>query len=74
MKMYVGVTDSDWYNLLRKQNCDEVNFWKPGSSNFKALNENEMFLSDVRVFHSGITPYVRSAWADVFCRKALFPF
>lgn len=44
MKMYVGVTDSDWYNLLRKQNCDEVNFWKPGSSNFKALNENEMFL------------------------------
>lgn len=44
MRMYVGVTDSDWFNLLKGQNCDEVNFWKPGSSNFKALSENEMFL------------------------------
>lgn len=44
MRMYVGVTDSDWFNILRNENCDEVNFWRPGSSSFKALSENEMFL------------------------------
>ena len=44
MKMYVGVTDSDWFEFLKKEQCDEVNFWKPGSSNFKALEPNEMFL------------------------------
>lgn len=44
MRIYVGITDSDWYNLLKGRNLDEVNFWKPGSSKFKALNENEMFL------------------------------
>lgn len=44
MRMYVGITDSDWYNILRDENCDEVNFWRPGSSAFKAVEENEMFL------------------------------
>lgn len=42
--MYVGITDSDWYNILKDENCDEVNFWRPGSSKFKAVEENEMFL------------------------------
>ena len=42
--MYVGITDSDWYNILKDENCDEVNFWRPGSSAFKAVEENEMFL------------------------------
>lgn len=45
MKMFVGITDFDWYETLRNNNCEEVNFWKPGgSTNFKALNEGEMFL------------------------------
>lgn len=44
MRMYVGITDSDWYNILKDENCDEVNFWRPGSSKFKAVEENEMFL------------------------------
>ncbi len=30
MKMYVGITDSDWFKTLKQANCDEVNFWKPG--------------------------------------------
>jgi putative restriction endonuclease len=43
--MYVGITDYDWFNALRQANCDEVNFWKPGGrTNFKALNEGELFL------------------------------
>jgi len=43
--MYVGVTDFDWFKTLKQANCDEVNFWKPGGrTNFKALNEGDMFL------------------------------
>lgn len=44
MKMYVGVTDYDWFTLLKQQDCDEVNFWTPGARNFRALEENELFL------------------------------
>lgn len=42
--MYIGVTDKDWYEQLKGQKPEEVNFWKPGSSNFKALQLNDMFL------------------------------
>lgn len=44
MKIYVGVTDKDWYELVKSECADEVNFWKPGTSNFKALQQNDMFL------------------------------
>ena len=44
MKLYVGVTDKTWYEHVSKGGFDEVNFWKPGASTFKALAENEMFL------------------------------
>jgi putative restriction endonuclease len=45
MKMYVGITDYDWFNILRRANCEEVNFWKPGGrTNFKALDEGNLFL------------------------------
>lgn len=44
MNIYVGVTDFDWYTIVSESHCDEVNFWKPGNSNFRALAENDMFL------------------------------
>ncbi len=44
IKFYVGVTDKDWYNILRRAQCDEVNFWKPGLTPFKALEPNGLFL------------------------------
>lgn len=45
MKMYVGITDYDWYQILINENCDEVNFWKPsGNINFRAIETNELFL------------------------------
>ena len=44
MNIYIGVTDKDWYEQLRHENADEVNFWSPGAAPFKALNENELFL------------------------------
>lgn len=45
MKIYVGITDYEWFRTLKHRNCDEVNFWKPGGrQNFKALNEGDLFL------------------------------
>jgi len=46
MKMFVGVTDGEWFELLRSLGpIDEVNFWQPsGSNQFRALSPGEMFL------------------------------
>jgi putative restriction endonuclease len=46
MRAYVGITDSDWYNLLRNQpSLDEVNFWRPKDlREFKAIDPGELFL------------------------------
>jgi len=46
MQGYVGVTDYDWYDLLRRQNnLAEVNFWQPsGNNQFRALKPGELFL------------------------------
>jgi hypothetical protein len=44
MRIYVGVTDSNWYEQLSKSGSDEVNFWTPSGRSFKALKENELFL------------------------------
>lgn len=43
MKLYVGVTDNDWYRFLSQlPNVDEVNFWQPGgSTQFRALQPGE---------------------------------
>ena len=43
-KIYLGVTDSRWFNYLAAQQPDEVNFWMPGASGFKALSEAGLFL------------------------------
>ena len=46
MKLFVGVTDFDWYTYLSSiENIDEVNFWQPsGDASFKALESGELFL------------------------------
>ena len=44
MQIYVGITDCDWFQFLKARKSDEVNFWKPGSRPFKALQENDLFL------------------------------
>ncbi len=46
MKTYVGITDWDWFSLLRSQpSIEEVNFWQPsGSMLFRALKPGELFL------------------------------
>lgn len=45
MKIWVGVTDKDWFETLAARNSGEANFWQPsGSRNFKVLQAGEPFL------------------------------
>jgi len=45
MKIWVGVTDEQWFDLLSRRQPDEVNFWQPsGRRRFAALDPGEPFL------------------------------
>jgi putative restriction endonuclease len=46
MRLFVGVTDGDWFELLARQaSLEEVNFWQPGGNRlFKSLTAGELFL------------------------------
>lgn len=45
MKIWVGVTDKNWFENLSRRGPDEVNFWQPsGSRNFRVLQPGEPFL------------------------------
>jgi len=45
MKMWVGVTDKNWYEHLAKRAPEEVNFWQPsGTRTFRILQAGEPFL------------------------------
>jgi hypothetical protein len=67
MKAFVGITDWDWFDLLRRQSgLDEVNFWQPsGSRSFRALRPGELFLFKL---HSP-----RNAGGGVFAHATRLP-
>ena len=45
MRLYVGITDTDWFQYLKARKVAEMNFWRPRAiSQFKALAPNELFL------------------------------
>jgi putative restriction endonuclease len=45
VKLWVGVTDKDWFDSLSRSAPDEVNFWQPsGSRSFRVLQPGEPFL------------------------------
>lgn len=44
MKIYVGVTDNDWWKFLAELQPEEVNFWRPSGGAFRALKKWEPFL------------------------------
>ena len=46
MRLFVAVTDNDWFRFLRAQpGIDEVNFWRPGGQQpFRALSRDEPLL------------------------------
>ena len=45
MRIFVGITDNDWFDVLSRLQPDEVNFWRPLSTQtFRALGPGEPFL------------------------------
>lgn len=45
IKLVVAVTDSDWFDQLRRRpDLSEVNFWSPSAATFQALQPGELFL------------------------------
>ena len=45
MNFYIGITNNEWYNYLKRINPEDVNFWQPGGKlRFRALGPNEPFL------------------------------
>ena len=53
-KLYIGVTDSQWFHYLAARQPDEVNFWKPGGGAFRALPEAGLFLFKLKKPHNAI--------------------
>lgn len=49
MKLYVGITDRDWFRFLRARGAVEMNFWRPRStSDFNVIQPGEIFLFKTR--------------------------
>ncbi|HEY4952139.1 MAG TPA: HNH endonuclease [Verrucomicrobiae bacterium] len=45
MKLYVGITDWDWFQFLRAHSAVEMNFWRPRSiTGFNVIKPGELFL------------------------------
>lgn len=44
VKAFVGVTDWDWFRQLRREEPDDVNFWRPSGQAFHALQPGDPFL------------------------------
>jgi len=69
MKLYVGVTDFDWFHFLSaRRGLDELNFWQPGGNHqFQALRPGEPFLFKL---HS---PRNRIVGGGVFAYATILP-
>jgi putative restriction endonuclease len=68
MKLFVGVTNDDWFRFLAEKNPEEVNFWRPRSQNdFKALKSGDIFLFKL---HS---PFDFIAGGGVFLKHTFLP-
>lgn len=45
IRLIIAITDDDWFNQLQGlPSPQEVNFWSPGNSPFRALSEGELLL------------------------------
>lgn len=59
--LFIGLTDYDWYDFLRTKGYEEVNFWRPGGTAFKALRPGELFLFKLK------SPPSRTATCSSIC-------
>jgi hypothetical protein len=68
MRGFVAPTDHDWYQFLRaRPELGEVNFWRPGAANFKALQPGEPFFFKLKA------PYNAIGGFGLFARFARLP-
>ena len=68
MKLYIGVTDNDWFKHLARLQPDEINFWQPGGhARFGVLAPAEPFLFKL---HS---PYDYIVGGGSFVRQVFLP-
>lgn len=68
MRGFVAPTDLGWYQfLLARPELDEVNFWRPGATNFAALVPGEIFFFKLKAPHDAIGGF------GLFARFARIP-
>lgn len=67
MKIFVGLTDYNWYIFLKNKSLDEVNFWRPGETGFNALKPNDLFLFKLK------KPYYAIVGGAFFIRYVRIP-
>jgi putative restriction endonuclease len=48
MNFYVGVTDYNWFDFLRQELREDINFWKPSGQRFAAIKPGDFFLFKLR--------------------------
>ena len=78
VKIYVGVTDLDWFEYRSARSADEVNFWQPGGrSQFRALQPGELFLFKLHspnnfIVGGGLFGHRPNAQALEWCRDERF--
>lgn len=69
MKIWVGVTDNNWFDFLSKRQTDEVNFWQPGAkAPFVSLPPGTPFLFKLK------RPYNHIAGGGFFVKFVTLPF
>lgn len=74
VRAYVGVTDGDWYRLLRARGRTEANFWQPAGarSRFSAIEPGSPFLfkSHMRDGNRLVGVGFFSGWAGLTMSRA----
>ena len=68
MRLWLGVTDNDWFKFLSRADVDEVNFWQPSSrAPFVGLEPGAPFLFKLK------RPYNHIAGGGTFVRFTKLP-
>jgi putative restriction endonuclease len=67
MKFFVGVTDNRWYRFLAELRPDELNFWRPSGTGFRAIEAGSPSLFKLHSPHNYI------AGGGFFVRHSVLP-
>jgi putative restriction endonuclease len=68
VKLWVGVTDPDWFAFLSRADVDEVNFWQPSArAPFVGLEMGTPFLFKLK------RPYNHIAGGGTFVKFSTLP-